>query len=256
MGNEGRYADGRSYEMPADWLPLSENVLDGALQRGQQAVTTPDAFDRLASYYNTASEYAGTSFLDVKPNHPSSVDAADLYAVSRLSITVTNLQGRLLLTDEKDVVPRTGQLLAAISPDVSIGDLTPDLLAAMWQLQHYFRTLLATETRQSNHWVFAAKLCARKRSALFPVRDSVVCRYLSGGQQLAHSAKHVQAGRLGWFSSDIQVFAYMATDDALRESLESLRNRAREHDLAIDEQPLRLLDVLLWTRGVALEAAS
>ena len=119
----------------------------------------------------------------------------------------------------------------------------------MWNLQHHFRTLLATDTKQSNHWVFAAKLCARKRPVLFPVRDSVVCRHLSGGQQLAGTAKHVQEGRLGWFSSDIQVFAYIATDEVLHRSLDTPQ-KAMPPEIAVDSHPLRLLDVLLWTRGM------
>ncbi|MEU0499180.1 DUF6308 family protein [Mycobacterium sp. NPDC006124] len=168
MGDPGRYADGGTYELPADWVPLSEAVLEDILQRAQQAITAPDAIDRLARFYDTASEYAGTSFLDVEPNPPGSVHAADLYAVSRLSITVTNRQGRLLISDDA-VVGRTERLLAAVSPDVALGDVAPDVLRAMSDLQHHFRTLLATESRQSNHWVFAANFVrgSSPRSFLF-----------------------------------------------------------------------------------------
>jgi len=145
---------------------------------------TGDALERLARFYDPGSEYAGASFLDADPNPSDAIHAADLYAVSRLSITVTNLQGRLLLND-RGCVTRTKDLLAAIPPELTISDLSASVLERMWNLQHHFRTLLATDTKQSNHWVFAAKLCARKRPVLFPVRDSVVCRHLSGGQQLA-----------------------------------------------------------------------
>jgi hypothetical protein len=86
MSGSGRYADGRSYELPSDWTPLGEAVLAGALDRARQAVSNDDAIDRVARFYNRASEYAGTSFLDAEPNPADSVHAADLYAVSRLSI--------------------------------------------------------------------------------------------------------------------------------------------------------------------------
>jgi hypothetical protein len=247
MTTSGRYADGRGYELPTDWAPLNDDLLSAALDRARQA-SAGDAMDRLRRFYDRESEYAGTSFLDAAPNPPDAVHAADLYAVSRLSITVINLQGRLLLHDTQQVT-RTKELLAAIPPELTIADLTSSTLTAMWDLQHHFRSLLATDTKQSNHWVFAAKLCARKRPALFPVRDSVVCRYLSGGQQLAGSAAHARQGRLGWFSSDVQVFAYIATDAALQSALRKLQAEADRLGISVDNQPLRLLDALLWTRG-------
>jgi hypothetical protein len=127
------------------------------------------------------------------------------------------------------------------------------MLCRSWNLQSHFRTLLSTDDRQSNHWVFAAKLCARKRPALFPVRDNVVCRYLSGWQNLAGSSEHATQGRLGWFSSDIQVFANIASDEFLRRSLLSIQDQATKRDIRVDTLPLRLLDVLLWTRGQTRE---
>jgi hypothetical protein len=247
MTINGRYADGRAYELPTDWAPLNESLLSAALDRARQAASG-DAIDRLRMFYDRESEYAGRSFLDAEPNPPDAVHAADLYAVSRLSITVTNLHGRLLIHDTQQVT-RTKELLAAIPPELTIADLTSSALTAMWDLQHHFRSVLATDTKQSNHWVFAAKLCARKRPALFPVRDSVVCRYLSGGQQLAGSAAHARHGRLGWFSSDIQVFAYIATDATLQSALRNLQAEAESLGISVDKQALRLLDVLLWTRG-------
>lgn len=248
MSHTGRYADGGSFDLPSDWISLDRALLVAALERAKEAVDSDDALDRLARFYDLKSEYAGTSFLDVKPNIPGSICAADLYAVSRLSITVTNLQGRLLL-DDPDVVTTTERLLDAIDPDLTIRDLTSTALSAMWELQQHLRSLLASDTSQSNYWVFAAKLCARKRPKLFPVRDSVVCRYLSGGKELAGSVSQVQQGRLGWFSADIQVFAYLASDEELLRSLNSLANRAQARDIRVDDEVLRLLDVLLWTRG-------
>ena len=139
MSNSGLYANGKPYELPADWTPLSETVLNGALEHAREAVTCDDAIDRIARFYNRAGEYDGTSFLDVEPNPPGSVHAADLYAVSRLSIKVTNLQGRLLL-DDAQVRTRTEQLLAAIPPELTITDLTAGVLEDMCDLQDHFRS--------------------------------------------------------------------------------------------------------------------
>jgi hypothetical protein len=248
MTPHGQYADGRAYELPVDWLPLSESVLQRALQLAREAVTNDSAFDRLTRFYNRDSEYAGTSFLDVEPKEAGKVTASDLHAVSRLSMSITNLQSRRLL-DEREVVEKTDQLLADLSPDLAITDLEPPVLDSMWLLYNHFRSLLATPERLSNHWVFAAKLCARKRPYLFPVRDSVVCRYLSGWRRLAGSSADAQGGRLGWFTSDIQVFAHLASDEMLRRSLADHRSQAAERNLKLDDPPLRLLDVLLWTEG-------
>lgn len=99
-------------------------------------------------------------------------------------------------------------------------------------------------TTDSNHWVFAAKLCARKRPNLFPVRDSQVCGYLSGWKALGAGT-----GRLGRFSNDIQVFAYLMTHDLIEGKLAQLREAAAKARLRIDEEPLRLLDALLWTKA-------
>jgi hypothetical protein len=101
--------------------------------------------------------------------------------------------------------------LAALPPSLTItASLGAGVLEQMWELHDLFRTLLATDTTDSNRWVFAAKLCARKRPNLFPVRDSQVCGYLSGYKALG-------AGPAG--------------SDA-----------AANFDLQVDDEPLRLLD--------------
>lgn len=248
MTQRGCYADGFSYGLPNDWEPLCQEVLQNVRRHALAAISGQDAVGRLLRFYDRQGEFAGTTFLDVEPNPPETVAASDLFAVSRLSISVTNLQARLIL-DVGAERSQTEEILGAISHDATITRLSPDLLGRMWELQNHFRGLLSNDDRQSNYWVFAAKLCARKRPALFPVRDSVVCRYLSGGQQLAGSAKHIETGRLGWFSSDIQAFAYLASDTAITSTLEALTARVEGLGVRVDRQPLRLLDSLLWTKG-------
>jgi hypothetical protein len=164
--------------------------------------------------------------------------------VSRLSITVTNRQGRCLL-DAGSTRDQATELLNALPPTLTItASLDATALEQMWKLHDLFRTLLTTDTKDSNHWVFAAKLCARKRPNLFPVRDSQVCGYLSGWKPLGAGP-----GRLGRFSNDIQAFAYLITYDAITGRLAELRETAADARLRVDDKPLRLLDAMRWTRA-------
>lgn len=94
----------------------------------------------------------------------------------------------------------------------------------MYALHSWFRNLLGSN---SNRWVTAAKICARKRPRLFPVRDNMVCSLLADGRAL-------NAGN-GWpgnFSVDIQVYAYLLTDD----------------------EDMRVLDSVLWMRAQRLRS--
>src|SRR4051794_1417896 len=77
----GRYADHRTYPLPRGWTPVSTDTLELAAEQAVQALETPAAVDRLLGYYDPASDYAGTTFLDVRPNDPDTVGAADLWAV-------------------------------------------------------------------------------------------------------------------------------------------------------------------------------
>lgn len=95
----------------------------------------------------------------------------------------------------------------------------------MYALHSWFRNLLGSN---SNRWVTAAKICARKRPRLFPVRDNMVCSLLADGRAL-------NAGKNGWpgnFSVDIQVYAYLLTDD----------------------EDMRVLDSVLWMRAQRLRS--
>lgn len=244
MSHSGQYADDRKYPLPESWEPVEQETLQTARSQTLEALTGDDPLRRLGHFYDPLSEYAGTSYLDAGDNSETSIEADDLYAVSRLSITVTNRQGRCLL-DAGPVRDRVTEVLAALPPSLAItASLDVTVLEQMWELHDLFRTLLATDTKDSNHWVFAAKLCARKRPSLFPVRDSQVCGYLSGWKALGAGP-----GRLGRFSNDIQVFAYLMTHDAVTGRLAELRETAAEAGLRVDDEPLRLLDALLWTRA-------
>jgi len=243
MTNKGRYAVGRPFELPDGWPSLLDEVLDSAVERARIAVFGDDALRRLLRYYNPSGNFASTSFLDAQPNPPGDIVAADLYAVSRLSMTVGVDQGRLLL-DSGAKRTEALTLLSAVGPEATITGLGPELLTDMWNLYDHFRTLLSTTNRDSNHWVFAAKLCARKRASLFPVRDSKVRDFLSGE---VRPKKTIH--RLGRFGNDMQVLAYLMTHDVFLGRLAELHGDCLENDIRLDAPLLRVLDVLLWTKA-------
>jgi Family of unknown function (DUF6308) len=101
------------------------------------------------------------------------------------------------------------------------------------------------ESDATNQWVLASKICARKRPLLFPVRDSHVCRYLAANDKLGN-----KPGRLGAFTRDIQVWAYLSAHPAVRQRLAQVREEWRDKAIAwsLDSCDLRLLDSVLWTQ--------
>src|SRR4051794_5061765 len=175
----GQYAGDRVYPLPEGWEAVPADALALATTQALRALEVGPAARRLRTYYDPASDYAGTTFLDVDPNETDAVGAADLWGVSTLSIPVHARQGRLLL-DDPDIRAEVRRLLRDIPEDLPLTDLDQPagtatagsgrpLLEVMSDLQGRFRSLLSTDEKTSNHWVFAAKLCARKRPRLFPL---------------------------------------------------------------------------------------
>jgi hypothetical protein len=242
VAGTGRYGDGQHYLLPDGWPPVLDEVMATALSRTHDALAGDDALQRLAYFYDLAGDYAGTSFLDVQPNPSMDIHAADLYAVTRLTMTIGNRQSRLLL-NPGSARNRSLELLEALPPEATIANLTASLLDGMWTLHNHLRSMLSSETRASTHWVFAAKLCARKRPYLFPVRDGKVCAFLAGS-----NPPSVPADWLGLFNNDIQVFAYLMTHKVVVDRLNELRRLCAQRDIRVDTTPLRLLDALLWTK--------
>jgi hypothetical protein len=242
MTAPGRYGDDRTYTLPATWTPVTDEVLETALGQTLLAVTGDRAFEDLARYYDRAGSYSGTLFLDVEPNDPDNVEAADLYAVTTLSITLDARHGRLLLDEggpRADVRRQLRQVNATLPiTDLEHGDGgAAQTLQRMYELHARFRDLL---DGASSRWVTAAKLCARKRPLLFPVRDNLVCIYLGGNRPMKSGDGHP-----GDFSVDIQVYAYLMTHAAVRNALSHLRAELTSDGVRVDED-LRLLDSTLW----------
>jgi hypothetical protein len=239
------YGDRRSFEVPGSWQAMSAEALSTAVDKTLAAMRSDRAPDRLRLYYDPEKSYAGLLFAEAGRNDPYDVTVDDLFAVSTLSIDIDARQARLLLDPG---VKRTQVIrqLRRIPVDAALTDLghapegSATTLDRMWDLYYSLRTLLATEERQSNHWVFAAKLCARKRPRLFPVRDSLVCHYLGDGRALKQGD-----GWPGDFHVDLPVFAHLVTHRDVRYELARLRDEVR--DVLLDLEDLKLLDAVLWT---------
>jgi hypothetical protein len=253
----GEYYGERDFALPNGWAKVPEPTLKQALEQTMVALRPDDAMKRLREYYDPNGGYSGATFLGVEPNDPDTVTAADLWAVTTLSVPIDVRQGRRLLQD-RDVRGQVNRQLANLPASLPITDLEaledPDgrpVLEVMWDLYDTFRTLLAAETPGTNRWVFAAKMCARKRPLLFPVRDEEVCSYLAGRARLKRGD-----GQLGQFHADIQVFAYLMTHDWVRQGLQQLWDAAAADGLVVDEPHLRLLDALLWTQAVWRKGAA
>lgn len=244
---EGKYADGRVYVLPNGWSHMEPDMLDSALAQARVALdlapsSGPSAPDRLRAYYAVDGPFAGATFLDAQPQDDYDITAGDLWAVTTLSIDVPALTGRRLLLpgNTRSTVHRQLRLL---EPNRPITDLAPGMLDVMWTMYDSLRTVMASEEKSSNWWVFAAKLCARKRPELFPVRDNLVCNYLAAGRGLG-----TKRGQLGQFSTDLQVFAYLMTASDVRRRLLALYDALRaDSTLQVDVHMLRLLDAVLWT---------
>ncbi|MFW6773201.1 DUF6308 family protein [Nocardioides sp. CPCC 205120] len=180
------YGDGRTYAIPSGWPETTEAMRATALE-ATLAALEPGVVDRLDRYYDPDGGYSGLLFATAGDNPAYDVSAADLWAVSTLSVQVDSRQARRIFDASN---ARIVSLLHALPVDTALSDLEHSPLGSavtldrMWDLHLLFKTLTSTDDRDSNRWVFASKLCARKRPGLFPVRDSLVCQHLAGGQSL------------------------------------------------------------------------
>ncbi|SNR82222.1 hypothetical protein SAMN04488107_0053 [Geodermatophilus saharensis] len=230
-------------DVPDDWPRPYGDEIEEALRIARAALSDDSArpaTQRLAAHYDPAGRGAGTTFLELSPVAPTTVTAADLHALTVLNAPVNALTTRRLLDDE-DTRADIKAALARLEPtaDLATADWTTFLaMEALSQpIQAACRDPWASE---SNPWVTAAKLCARKRPRLFPVRDNVVCK----GLGLFGTSRR----RLGDRRVDWQVFACLMRDRELVDRIDELAEQVRTaHGVRCDSVPLRVLDVALWT---------
>ncbi|GMA39264.1 DUF6308 family protein [Mobilicoccus caccae] len=222
--------------VPADWR-RAEPFYAGALDRALTVLRDPRTPERLVRYYERQSNYAGATFTQLTDDAPTRVTERDLLAVSLLDVTVPPATVRALLEDG-GVREKVEELLSLdrLPVDAKLEEVTPELLAAMDDLYTTLRSLVPpARDRYAVNWVTAAKLCARKRPDLFPVRDEVVCRYLGTWPSR--------------YQIDWQVFAYVIGQQEVRDRLTRLITRTAESDAVDVGNPahlLRHLDVCIW----------
>jgi hypothetical protein len=184
---------------------------------------TGDVASRLARYYRPEGNYAGATFLSLEPNEPHRVTATDLFAVTLLSVDIGARVTRRVIDD--------GQLrdeLRAIPAAVHLEDADDGVLDAAGKCYETVKRLFVDPTvKKSAPWVAPAKLVARKRPRLLPVRDEVVRRFLGIDPKRGY--------RGAW-----EIYQRLMRDAEIRGLLDPL---------VAQDLPLRVLDVALWTRA-------
>jgi hypothetical protein len=187
------------------------------------AALTGDVVSRLSSYYRPDGNYAGATFLSLCPNEPDRVTGSDLFAVTLLSVDIGARTTRRLLTDE-DLRAQ----LRAVPSDVRLEEASADVFDAAGTYYETVKRLFVDPTAQrSRPWVAPAKLVARKRPHLLPVRDELVRQFLGIDPKWGY--------RGAW-----EIYQQLMRDGEIRGLLDPL---------AVQDPPLRVLDVALWTKA-------
>ena len=241
----------RRIPAPETWKPVTEELLDGAYTRAVEAFRGDEphgvqhAVDNIIRYYGRETAYAGALFGTTTPNDDTYITPTDLFAVSMLSMTIEPRAAQALLSPgpARTAITRT---LRRIPTERWLVDADADLFLAMENLHlAIYGALPPLGDREANRWVLTAKLCARKRPGLFPVRDSVVCKYLGGGPMAAK--------RMGHYQSDLQVLAALNANQTIRTLIDQTIDTVHETvpGIQLDWSPLRIFDVIVWMHGHA-----
>lgn len=238
--------DKRFTAVPVGWEVLTEEVCAPAREAAWQALQHDKVVDRVSVYYAREGDFAGATFLTVGPFDTCRFTSGDLLALTLLGVFASpavvrrliepsRTRGRLERMLAEDHLPRNADLALADTETLL------DMAAFHNALK---QALSATESPAANPWVTAAKLSARKRPDLFPVRDSVVCALLGIGKN---------------YEVDWQVYRRLLQDDDIRSSLNQIVDKAAAIpgvDIGSPTARLRHLDVVLWMharRGATAE---
>lgn len=216
---------------------VSSDTIDFAKKQCLRVLNDSQTPCRIRQYYDADTNYAGSTFAALEPNASGKITATDLLAVTTLSVDIPVLAVRRILEDE--VVQNELRDALKSLPSCSLEDTVEHDFRAMGAFYDLVKLLLVkADTKSSNAWVTASKIAARKRPDLFPVRDNVVCKLLG-------------INRLGDRARDWVVFRELMRDEDVRSALNATVSNAKavedERAVRFDLQPLRQLDVALWT---------
>lgn len=229
--------------LPEGWNIPSHETVDLALERTLIALrrTGPRSLDdRLRTYYEVDGNYAGADFLQMLPIDPGAITPSDLLATSLLSVKISPYSARQFWSRDLDR-QEFGRLLSEdalpIGTDLTLADQST--FVAMEDLYRAVKRRLSLPTaREPNARVTASKICARKRPALFPVRDAVVREYL--GLDSSWS-----------WQVDWVVFRHLIGHGEVISTLEDAVAAVRRlPGVVVDKHRLRWLDVALWSYAV------
>jgi hypothetical protein len=226
-------------ELPAGWPIVRQDALNRARRQAHAALEDEGRAARyLACYYRREGNYAGATFANLSPNDPYSFSGSDLLAVTMLSVAIPQVAVRRLI-EPGPTSAHLSQLLRddALAVDRNLAAAGTETLSKMSEFYKAVKLALApVGVRDSDRWVTASKICARKRPALFPVRDGVVTVYLG-----------VRSFRS--YATDWQVFGALLEDHHLMARLRRALDVASAEDGVRVGDPnglLRHLDVVLW----------
>ena len=219
-----------------EWAQPAPEMLATAKERALAALEPAAAAKQLRRYYDTTTDYAGATFAAIGENAPDRIGADDLFATTLLSVDIPANAARRL-TGHAETAQVIGSALTALprGPLETVGTAGLEAMEVLYR--HVKHNLAKASAKNSNPWVVASKLCARKRPDLFPVRDNVVCRLLD--------IQRANSYRIDWL-----VFRYLISDHEVRQAIESARaamDKEADGHVVLDTEPLRLLDAALWT---------
>lgn len=232
--------DPRFTTAPHTWAVPDHEAVDGAMRAVEAALSDARAVEYLVAYYSRERNFAGATFLALGPASPWDVSAADLLALTMLSVEAPPYAVRKMLepsAERNHVLRLLSEDRLPVDAELAVAD--DDTLRAMAQLHEAFKLYLSpVHSQAKNPWVTASKLCARKRPDLFPVRDSVVCKILGLGEN---------------YEVDWQVFRRIIQDVGVRTRIDGLVDAAAGEgaDIGHPNRRLRHLDVLLWMKATS-----
>lgn len=142
---------------PNGFATIPEGALEVALAKTWDALNPELAIPRLRRYYDPTGDYAGATFVDAQPVIPDEFTAADLFALTLLSVDAPKPRVTRNFLDPGTRQDELTQLLrsAHLAGNQDLAHADDDTLLAMRQLYRTVKSTLGT-----NPWVTASKLCA------------------------------------------------------------------------------------------------